>query len=85
MIDKVLSTVPGIDASLVLSTGATEIRTTFNADQVSGVINAYIVGLRVVWALMVGFTGSAFVVGLMSNWKRLYQTEESNSGSQDIA
>ncbi|KAF2502206.1 major facilitator superfamily transporter [Lophium mytilinum] len=85
MIEHVISSLPGIDPSLILGTGATEIRTVFKAQEIFAIVSAYIAGLRVVWGLMVGFAGCAFFVGLMSHWKRLYQHEGANSGTQHMA
>ncbi|KAF2802191.1 MFS general substrate transporter [Mytilinidion resinicola] len=85
MIQNALSNLPGIDASLLLGTGATEIRKVFSAQEIDGIVDAYIAGLRVVWGLMVGFAGSAFVVGLMSHWRRLYQDPDSKPATQHMA
>ncbi|OCK73483.1 MFS general substrate transporter [Lepidopterella palustris CBS 459.81] len=46
MIENIISTFPGIDASLLLGTGATEIRTLFTAQEISGIVCAYIASLR---------------------------------------
>lgn len=64
-------TAPGVDAAVVVLTGATEIRNKFPADQVPGIVEAYMIGIKVALALAVGGTGAGFVVSLCNSWRRL--------------
>jgi hypothetical protein len=55
----------------VVATGATQIRAVFTADQVPGIVVAYMEGIKVALAISIGATGVAFVISLFSSWKRL--------------
>jgi MFS transporter, DHA2 family, glioxin efflux transporter len=81
LISALASTAPGIDPSLVLATGATEIRSAFSADEVPGIVMAYIDGLRVVWAIAVSLGGCAFVVCFFGSWKRLIGGDKKSSSA----
>lgn len=56
---------------MVVLTGVTQIRTAFPADQVPGILMAYMAGLKVTFAIATGAIGLAFVVSIFSSWKRL--------------
>ncbi len=80
LVETLPATVPGINPSLIIATGATDIRSSFTPEEISGILLAYLAGLRVVWAITVGLAGSACVVSFMSNRKRLYRDEVERSG-----
>lgn len=65
------SSTPDVDVATVIATGATEIRNVFPADQVPGIVIAYMEGLRVTFAIAATAVGLAFVVSFFSSWKRL--------------
>ncbi|KAH8646216.1 major facilitator superfamily-domain-containing protein [Xylariales sp. PMI_506] len=73
MINTLASTAPGLDVSLVLNTGATELRSVFDSAELEGVLLAYLAGLKVVWIVTVAAGGAALLVSLMGKWDRLYQ------------
>ena len=52
---------PTVDPEHVIQAGATEIRSTFAADAVPGIVEAYLKGLRAVYILIIAFTGAAAV------------------------
>ncbi len=56
--------VPSVDPADVLSTGAAAIRSTFTPDVAPGIIEAYLYGLRAVYALIISFAGMALLSGL---------------------
>lgn len=62
---------PNVDPNLVALTGATQIRTAFPADAVPGVIQAYMDGLKVAFALAVAGAGISFLISLGSRWSKL--------------
>lgn len=63
---------PGVDPALVVKTGATDLRMIFSADQVPGILEAYMRGLKVAFAIGMASTGVAFVVVvLFQRWNRL--------------
>ncbi len=71
LISVLPTTAPLVNPLSVVATGATEIRNVFPADQVPGILLAYMDGIKVSFAIAVGAVGAAFVVSLFSSWKRL--------------
>ncbi|OGM50082.1 hypothetical protein ABOM_001245 [Aspergillus bombycis] len=65
------TTAPKIDPQIVVQTGATEIRATFNYEDVGGIIMAYMEGIKSVMAICIASSGMAFLVGILGlrNWK----------------
>lgn len=64
-------TAPGVSPAQVVATGATELRTVFSAEQVPGVLVAYMKGLKITFAISLASTGLTLVISLFSRWKRL--------------
>lgn len=62
---------PGVDPQLVIGTGATELRNVFSADEVSGILVAYMRGLKISFAIALAATGLSLVITLFGKWKRL--------------
>lgn len=65
------STAPTVDPMTVVATGATELRSVFSADQVPGILLAYMRGLKITFAISLGATGLSLIIALFSRWKRL--------------
>ena len=66
------SRVPGIDSASVVNTGATDLRNVFSADQVPGILLAYMSGLKIAFAIALASTGAAFIIiTLFPRWNRL--------------
>ncbi|KAL4972517.1 major facilitator superfamily domain-containing protein [Aspergillus desertorum] len=64
---------PEVDPATALATGATQIRDAFAPDQVPLVIDAYMVGLKAVFAIIIAAFGVATLVGgSLGSWKRLH-------------
>jgi MFS transporter, DHA2 family, glioxin efflux transporter len=72
MANTAATTAPSVDSVTLIGTGATEIRIAFSADQLHGVLLAYLAGLRVVWAIAISFSGISFAVTGLARWKRLH-------------
>jgi EmrB/QacA subfamily drug resistance transporter len=70
MINVLHTSAPGVDQATVIATGATEIRTVFSADQILGVLVAYMAGLKSALAIAIAATGLAFLVSLLGILKR---------------
>jgi hypothetical protein len=74
-VNRLISTLaysaPEVDPQLVVATGATQIRSSFSPDQVLGIVFAYMAGVKVSFALVVGLAGFAFLVALLVPWKRI--------------
>jgi hypothetical protein len=72
MINVLPATAPGVDPAAVIATGATQIHSAFAADQLPGIVLAYMAGIKVAFALSIGATGVAFLAGLFCSWNRLH-------------
>lgn len=75
---------PTVSPALLLSTGATELKTVFNADQLPGVLLSYMTGVKAAFAVAIGFSGMSFVFSFLSKWDRLnsHAQKEPESESQ---
>ncbi|EGX91502.1 efflux pump antibiotic resistance protein, putative [Cordyceps militaris CM01] len=74
MVSYVLQRAPEIDKATLILTGATNIRHAFPADQIPIVIDGYMHGLKVVFALCIAATGVATVASLFTPWTKLKQS-----------
>ncbi|GJC81460.1 putative efflux pump gsfJ [Colletotrichum liriopes] len=71
ILNTIPSSAPAVDPITVVDTGATQIRTMFPAEQVSGIVLAYMSGIKVAFAISIGATGLACIISLFCRWKRL--------------
>ncbi|KAH8881957.1 MFS general substrate transporter [Thozetella sp. PMI_491] len=71
MVGMLPSVAPNVDPMAVIATGATELRHAFSADQVPGILIAYMAGIKVAFAIAIGSVGAAFILSLFSKWQRL--------------
>lgn len=62
---------PGVDPALVVQTGATDLRKVFPADQVAGVIKAYMDGLKTPFAVVIACACTGFVLAFAPKWKKI--------------
>lgn len=75
LIKTLATTLPEIDLATILGTGATQIRTAFTPAQVPLVIDAYMVGLRAVFAITIAAFGVSTIIGFFGSWKKLHGEE----------
>ncbi|EOA86843.1 uncharacterized protein SETTUDRAFT_88585 [Exserohilum turcica Et28A] len=71
LINVLARTAPDVNPGAVIGTGATRIRVSFNAQQVPGIIEAYMAGIKVTLALATALTGISALFSLLVQWKRL--------------
>ena len=71
MIKELGKRLPEIDPGMVLATGATQIRHAFSAEQVPVILDAYMIGLKAVFAVMIAAYGISTVVSVFGSWERL--------------
>ncbi|KAL7787153.1 putative efflux pump antibiotic resistance protein [Trichoderma ceciliae] len=62
---------PGIDPTRVVNTGAGELREVFGADEIVGVLTAYLTGIRAAYMLSCAVVGTSLLIGVFLPWKRL--------------
>lgn len=71
LLSKLPTYAPGINPLLVVNTGATELRSVFDSEQLAGIVSAYMEGIKASFAVGIGMVGVAFVMSLLCPWKRL--------------
>ena len=81
LIDRIKEVAPDIDPALVITTGATELRKVFPADQIGPVLIAYMHGLRVTYAVVIGLAGICVIVSLFAPWNNLKPKIEASAAA----
>ena len=77
---------PGVDPATVVNTGATDLRNVFSAEQVPGILVAYMRGLKMAFAIGLASAGVAFVIiVLFQRWNRLNTAAIAGGGGSDAA
>jgi ABC-type proline/glycine betaine transport system permease subunit len=71
VIKELARSLPEIDPATVLGIGATQIRVAFTASQIPAVLEAYMSGLRAIFAIAVGAYGLATMIGMLGNWRKI--------------
>lgn len=71
LLNTLPSTAPSVDPASVVATGATELRNVFSADQIPGILLAYMRGLKITFAIALGATGLTLIIAFFSRWRRL--------------
>ncbi|KAF2258393.1 MFS gliotoxin efflux transporter glia [Lojkania enalia] len=71
MLTRLRTSAPGVDPSLVIATGATQLRDVFTPEQLPGIIDAYMQGLRAVFGVATGIVGFACLWTFVIPWTRL--------------
>lgn len=75
LIQALSVTLPEINPVAVLGIGATQIREAFTAAQVPLVVDAYMLGLKAVFAICIAGFGISTVMGFFGSWKKLHSDE----------
>ncbi|CAD0023538.1 unnamed protein product [Aureobasidium pullulans] len=75
VIKELVKNLPGTSPAMVLGIGATQIRQEFTALQVPIVLDAYMVGLKAVFAVTTAAFGISTFIGAFGSWKRLNKDE----------
>jgi hypothetical protein len=82
MLIKITTSAPSVDRTLLMMVGATDLRANFTAEQMPGVLIAYMSGLKTVFALAIAVTGVALLItALASKWQRLDTEAIKNGGA----
>jgi MFS transporter, DHA2 family, glioxin efflux transporter len=71
LIGKLPITAPSVDPANVVSVGVTQIRATFDASVVPGIIQAYMDGLKIAYAIAIASVGISVLIAALSKWKNL--------------
>lgn len=62
---------PSVDPQSVVAVGVTQIRATYSPDVVPGIVNAYMSGLKVAYAIAIASAGISLFVAFLSKWRNL--------------
>ncbi len=62
---------PGVNSTLVVATGATDIRRVFPQEQVEGIIKAYMDGLKTPFAITIACACTTFGLAFAPKWKKI--------------
>ena len=76
---------PGLNPNVVVATGATQLRETFSAKDLPGVIKAYMAGLKDAYILAIALGGAAFLVAiliLLFDRKKLGQEQKETTNEE---
>ncbi|KAL8822870.1 MAG: hypothetical protein Q9191_006405 [Dirinaria sp. TL-2023a] len=71
------SRAPNVNPKAVILAGATEIRTTFHPDDVAGIVDAYLHGVRAVYIMIIALSGAGTLMAMANRWQRLALTKGS--------
>ena len=71
LIQRLPVTAPSVDPSLVIATGATQLRHVFTEEQIPGILAAYMDGLKLTFALVVALSGITLPIALAAKWKSI--------------
>lgn len=72
---------PGVNPAQVLATGASELRHVFDADQIDGIITAYMEGLRVPFAICIACACLSFIVAFTPKWDNIKGRVKMDAGA----
>jgi MFS family permease len=76
MLRKLAMTAPEVNPQQVLNMGATQLRDVFSPEQIPGILEAYMAGLKVVFALVIALVSLSFVFALVPKWDNLRQEQK---------
>ncbi|CAI4218424.1 unnamed protein product [Parascedosporium putredinis] len=71
MVRKLATTAPTVNPGLVLLTGASDLRAVFSPEELPGILQAYMRGIKLTFALALAGVGVSFLISLGSRWSRL--------------
>ena len=71
MIQQLPIKAPTVDVAKVIATGATDLRHVFSAEQIPGILEAYMIGLRVPFAICIACACLTFVLAFTPKWESI--------------
>ncbi|KAI5458814.1 major facilitator superfamily domain-containing protein [Mariannaea sp. PMI_226] len=81
MVHTLPSRSPGINVQAVLQTGATEIRQVFSVDEVAVIVDSYMSGIKVAFAIAIAACGVGMIVSFCNKWKRIGKEDIKETGA----
>lgn len=71
MLQEIPKFAPGVNPAMVIATGATELRKVFTAEQLPGILSAYMEGLRVPIAIAIACACATVVLSVVPRWESI--------------
>ncbi|KUJ18298.1 MFS general substrate transporter [Mollisia scopiformis] len=71
LLQKLPTDAPSVNPQSVVAVGVTQIRATYAADVVPGIVNSYMSGLKVAYAIAIASAGISVFAALFSKWRNL--------------
>ena len=71
MLKVIAHKLPDIEPGLIIATGATELRTVFTAEQLPAVLDAYMEGLRLPFAIAIACACVTVVLSFAPRWEKI--------------
>ncbi|CAK7225441.1 hypothetical protein SBRCBS47491_005891 [Sporothrix bragantina] len=81
IIKTLATSAPDLNPEVVINTGNTQLRTVFAGPNLMGVLEAYSRGIQLAFALSIVGAGTATVIGLASNWRRIGHNPDALGGA----
>ena len=78
---RVVDFAPSVDPAMVLATGATDLRRFFQGDELAGILQAYMAGLRVAFAIAIALGGCATIIAFFLPWKSIRPPKKELGGA----
>jgi MFS transporter, DHA2 family, glioxin efflux transporter len=76
---------PNIDAVKVLGTGASEIQSIFNGEELAAVLDAYMVGIKAVFGFSMAGAAFTAVLSLAVPFKKMLGPEKESADDEDTS
>lgn len=71
LVQRLPELAPDVDIALVVATGASELRKTFDAKDITGILDAYMDGLKLSFLLCIVLAGVGMIVSMFMKWVNL--------------
>ncbi len=71
LLGKLPTLAPSVNTQQVAATGVTDLRSVFPADAIPGIVDAYMDGLKVTYAIAITTVGISVLISFASKWRNL--------------
>jgi MFS transporter, DHA2 family, glioxin efflux transporter len=71
LLARVVTSAPTVNPALLLATGAAELSKVFNAEELYGIVTAYLAGLKSAFAISIATAGLCFLLAFAPRWESI--------------
>ena len=71
LVARLPTTAPGVSVAKVVATGASDLRTVFTAQELPGILEAYMAGLKIPFAITIACIAAGFVLSFTPRWENI--------------